>query len=103
MPEDERRTAGLYAMFEKELQDESGWWYLSFADDEGFLGVCWVKARGLIEATQIAYRLKINPGGEVLAIPLPNGIGEPPADSAYRLYSDKAEIERITSLWTAPS
>ncbi len=43
------------------------WWWLSFADDDGFLGAATVgPSGGFIEAVQLAKRLNINPGGEVV-------------------------------------
>ena len=48
---------------------KSRWWYLSFADD-GFRGACVVKATDFITAVSEAHRLKINPGGQVIGLPM---------------------------------
>lgn len=48
-------------------------WYLSFVGDKGFLGGCVVKATTIEEAIRRSWRLKINPGGEVMCIPVPAG------------------------------
>lgn len=40
--------------------------WCSFANEEGFLGVCIVEADNVIEAAMRAHELGINPGGEVL-------------------------------------
>lgn len=45
----------------------TGLWYLSFANETGFLGGCFVEAKGASTATHRAHQLGINPGGEVLA------------------------------------
>lgn len=53
----------------------SGWWWLSFADKrlpggQQFLGAAMVEGATLEEAIRDAWRLKINPGGEVLGMSL---------------------------------
>lgn len=50
----------------------SGWYWLSFSDDgpAGFLGAAVVRGRDIISAVREARRLGINPGGEVLALPM---------------------------------
>lgn len=50
---------------------ESGWWYLSFAGDEGFRGGAVVEASDAPGALAEAGARKINPGGEVLILPIP--------------------------------
>ncbi len=47
------------------------WWWLSFADEDGFRGVCIVRARGLVPAIARTHLLGINPGGEVQGAELP--------------------------------
>jgi hypothetical protein len=51
-------------------------WYLSFADrsPDRFLGACVVYGDDLIDAIKTAWRLKINPGGQVLGVPIENSI-----------------------------
>ena len=46
-------------------------WYLSFVGEKGFLGACVVEGESEEEALLLSHRLKINPGGEVLLIPVP--------------------------------
>jgi hypothetical protein len=87
-------------MMADERNREPVWHYLSFADQRGFLGVCWVKASGLIDACQLAHYKGCNPGGEVAGLPLPQ-LGEPPAGSAYVLHTDKEEIDRLCAQWEA--
>ncbi len=48
------------------------WWWLSFADGDGFLGAALVAARDFVDAVDVAHRLGINPGGEVLGSEMPS-------------------------------
>ena len=100
LPEDERRSAGLRRMMRNEQQGTPCWHYLSFADDSGFLGACWVLACGLIDACQIAHDRGCNAGGSVMCRPLPRH-GSPPDGSAYVLHKSKEEIMRLFDQWTA--
>lgn len=45
-------------------------WYLSFVDDH-FLGACVVEAPSMPDACRKAWALNINPGGQVLGVPVP--------------------------------
>lgn len=47
------------------------YWYLSFATDEDFLGACVIEARSFMHAVLESHRLKINPGGEVKGVAIP--------------------------------
>jgi len=102
MPVEERRLAGLRRMMadEQAANPVAFWHYLSFVGESGFLGVSWVEARGFIEACQVARMHGCNPGGEVKCMPLPEH-GDPPDGSDYVLHTDKAEIDRLCTLWTA--
>ncbi len=53
-------------MLVQELQRPQKWWYLSFADEDGFRGAVITQAPGMVSATIKAHHLGINPGGEVL-------------------------------------
>lgn len=66
-------------------------WWLSFANDGGFLGGALVRGDTFPHAIAEAHRLGINPGGEVQGVELP-GDDEPPDHEMNRLYS-KAELE----------
>lgn len=46
-------------------------WYLSFVDEGGFKGACVVAGVDLSDALRTAWKLGINPGGAVMAIPVP--------------------------------
>ncbi len=47
------------------------WWWLSFADASGFLGVAIVRAHGILSAATKARHLGINPGGDVRGYAIP--------------------------------
>ena len=69
------------------------WFYLSFANDDAFLGACLVRGRSIEEAVREADRLKINPGGEALGGPVPVG-GLPDEKFRERLLS-KTELGAV--------
>ena len=70
-------------------------WWLSFADETGFLGLVLTHGADLVEATQRAWDLEINPGGEVLGFPLlPEQ--EPGAEYHDKLL-DRATAEMLAS------
>lgn len=49
---------------------EVTWWWLSFVKDDTFAGVAIVRGDGVITASQRAWELDINPGGQVAGWPL---------------------------------
>lgn len=74
-PEWEGRVAQLEA---EEAELPLRLWYMSFADGslpEGsqWLGACFVKARGLVDATKASHRRGCNPGGGVKAGAMEDG------------------------------
>lgn len=78
------RREGVEELLAEDLKHEPGWWWLSFADESGFLGACIVCGAGMMEATIIARGLGCNPGGEVLGEELEN---LPPDEYRERLLS----------------
>jgi hypothetical protein len=64
----------LREKIQKELKEPARLWYLSFADESGWKGACIVPAAGILTAVLVCNRLGINPGGEVLAIPVPDHV-----------------------------
>lgn len=68
------------------------WWYLSFAG-ETFNGACIVKAQGIATAVIVCSLLDINPGGEVLGVPMPEE-SVPPEQYRDRLLS-KSDIQEF--------
>lgn len=59
------------ATITEEHRHAARWYYLSFADDGGFLGGVIVGSCGFLTAIQRATELGINPGGEVMCTPIP--------------------------------
>lgn len=53
-----------------------GKYWLSFADDDGFLGVCVVDAPSFPAAVTRSHELDINPGGEVLGYSIPDELSD---------------------------
>ena len=72
------------------------YWWLSFADAEGFRGACLVLATDFMDAHRQTIRLGLNPGGEVQGIALDKA--KEPKDLLPfvpdKLYS-KADIDAI--------
>lgn len=104
---DEERFERVTAFLNKESDQPTRYWWLSFADSnlpkgKQFLGVAVVKARGYISAIQKTHRLGINPGGEV-AFEIAEHQTEPPENWSDRLVTDKNEIERLVGLWREQS
>jgi hypothetical protein len=68
--------------------------YLSFADETGFLGAAFIREQDIVSAVKEAWRLGINPGGEVMGL----GPGSlPPAEWVGRLLTREqiAEFDEI--------
>ncbi len=76
-----------------ELSQPLRWFYLSFADDKGFLGAAIVETCGEMHAIELAHTLGINPGGEVMVFEVPEGAPLPEA-AKNRLLS-KNELDRL--------
>jgi hypothetical protein len=49
-------------------------WYLSFVKSGEFIGGCMVKAWTMEQAVERTWRLRINPGGEVVGLPVEAGL-----------------------------
>jgi hypothetical protein len=67
------------------------WHYLSFADDEGFLGGLVLFVHGVMEGMIVSRALGLNPGGEVMCIPVEN---LPPQQYLYKLLT-REEVEQM--------
>lgn len=60
-------------------------YWLSFADESGNLGGCFVRANSPLEAVERAHELGVNPGGEVLIFgPGPDATGHMEYDRLYQ-------------------
>lgn len=66
------------------IKTKSYWW-LSFAD-KGFMGACIVAADDFLSAVSVSHALKINPGGQVAGVPVPDGYPLRP-DEIGRLFN----------------
>lgn len=81
----------------EELGNPLGWWYLSFANDSQFLGGVIVEAPGFVTAFAQANSIGVNPGGQVMGIPVPAD-KVPPAHYHYRLLN----LEELEECWGEP-
>ena len=74
--------ARLENLVSKELSDSHGimsWWYLSYADDDGFRGGLYIRAYGPVSAATRAKIEGMSPGGQVRIVgPLPEDDPERP-------------------------
>jgi hypothetical protein len=91
------RAARLLA---EERQRSLGWFYLSFATDDGFLGAIIVWAHGLLTAVERAADLGLDvvldPGGEVVCCPIPRQhLRRVPADLRNRVLSEAEVRQRL--------
>lgn len=87
------RKARILELTASELSDpdNKGVYYLSFADETGFLGAVFIEAHGIVTATEKAHELGINPGGEVACWgPVP-----PPVDEGMNRLLSKEEVSTI--------
>lgn len=72
-------------------------YYLSFADDDKFLGSCFLKATGHGDALTKAYELKLNPGNcEVMIALCPEGEVVIPSDDKFNVLLTK---EQLLEIW----
>lgn len=78
------------------------WWWLSFATDDGFLGVAIVgPAAHILDAIRIAHALDCNPGGGVKGFQFPPGkIDKVPESYRDRLLT-REECARVDALMSA--
>jgi hypothetical protein len=83
-----------------ERKQSPGWFYLSFATQDEFLGAAIVRAHGILTAVQRASELGIYPGGEIMcqAI-LRRNLSRFPRDLRNRLLSPQEVCERLEGEW----
>jgi hypothetical protein len=78
----------------QELNEPERWHYMSFAD-KVFRGVVIMLGHGVTDCVSRTHRMGINPGGEVLCVPMPDEIlAQVPEADRLRLLS-KADVQRI--------
>jgi hypothetical protein len=58
------------AMLADEATQPMRWWYLSFAEPGAFRGGIFIEARGGTHAIMATHALGINPGGQVVMLPI---------------------------------
>jgi hypothetical protein len=85
---------------EERATGELAWWYMSFADSsrpkgQQWLGACIVEGYGLATATRRSWELGVNPGGGVLAGPIPPEAVEKFKDHFNKLYRTREELETV--------
>lgn len=71
-------------LLREEMAQPEAWWWLSFADENGFKGGIFTRARGIISAVTKTHTLGISPGGEVKAIQMPDS-----CDIQFEQFSDR--------------
>lgn len=96
---DQQFQARMNILLANEERNPVGWWWLSFAGDDGFRGLVIVAAPGLIHAVQVSRALGINPGGEVQGVLLPDDAGEPPAELRNRLIGQQEAAKLAEEGW----
>jgi hypothetical protein len=73
-----KRNAELITQERKAANGKTGFWYLSYADEDQFRGGVIVRAFGFVHACQRARDLQINPGGQIQGVPCPPEQVPPP-------------------------
>lgn len=81
------------------LGADAPWWWLSFADDDGFLGVAIVRGLDLGSASMAAHGEKCNPGGECLGFSIPQDMDVPERFQGRLL--TQAEAKELDAHWKA--
>ena len=77
----------------KESSEPLRWFYISYADEEGFRGAVIVEAHGWLSAVKRSRELGISPGGQALGREIPEeALIKLPEDMKNRLLT-RAEIE----------
>ncbi len=77
---------------DEEAKGELAWWYLSFADEAGFNGAILVQAFGPLTARITVANLGLSPGGEMLAVQVPEE-GPLPAESYRNRLLSREELD----------
>jgi hypothetical protein len=78
-------------IIKEELAQPEHWWWLSFADESGFLGAVLTRAHGFVTAVTKTHMLGVNPGGEVRGMEIPDEV----IDSS--LYNHKQYADQLLS------
>ena len=86
------------------ISPSSPWQWVSFVDPdapegEKFIGVAIIRADNVVHAAIIAHELGINPGGEVMALPVPERFGDPPPEWDHKLIRDRDAVDAACQRW----
>ena len=94
-PGDAKWRARVAEVTREELSKPEAWHYVSFAADGVFRGAVVIKAHGITDAASKCWTLNINPGGQVLCVPMPDStIAQVPEADRNRLLT-KEDVQRI--------
>lgn len=86
-------TQRLNKLLAYEGRNPLSWWYLSYADEK-FNGAVVIQAHGPTEAAYLSNYRKINPGGEILILSIPED-AIPPEEYRNRLLTK----EEVMAIW----
>jgi hypothetical protein len=85
----------LQEMLLEESKQPMQWWGISFAGDEGFRGFVVMDAQGPIEASLKCKELGMDPGGQMLTIPLGNDFSMLPPREWRRVLMSREDVDRV--------
>jgi hypothetical protein len=89
-----KRNRELIEQERLESKGATSYWYLSYADKAVFLGGVIVRAFGFVHACQRARDLSINPGGQILGVPIPT-----PQNPAAKYVDKLLSRQQLTECW----
>jgi hypothetical protein len=90
MTDEEKRQRAIHLCHDEFIAAKgiSSWFYLSYADENGFRGGLYLKAFGPASAAIAANLQKLSPGGEVRIFPIPDDESyQIPEGAKYHLLS----------------
>jgi hypothetical protein len=91
-------TLKAKAQLMADVEVEAGevkWYWLSFCNNNGFIGVCIVQGFGPTDAVRQSHLRKINPGGEVMILEIGRDRGGVIKDEMKNRLLSTAEMERL--------
>jgi hypothetical protein len=86
--------ARVAEVMREELAQPEQWHWVSFAD-EVFRGAVVIQAHGVTDAATKCHALNINPGGQVMALPMPPEILAQVPESYRNRLLTKAEVKEL--------
>ena len=86
---DRTRKARIAKLLKEESAQPQKWWWLSFADETGFLGAVVTRAHGITTAIMKTHSLGINPGGEVAGFELADEMMDTPEGRKHTQFADQ--------------